>query len=345
MKSNFVIQSSFTKLESFLVKQQFKRHAIICDSNTLMNCLPALISNVKTLKNAEIIEIDPSENSKQLETCTHIWDTLFELNIEKSDVIINLGGGVVTDLGGFIASVYKRGIPFINLPTTLLGMADASVGGKNGINYQHSKNSIGTITFPILTYIQPLFLQTLPEDEFQNGLAEIYKIALVKNKTFWNELIDGKNKTPLNLIQKSTSLKQIVVEKDPYEKKERKILNFGHSIGHAVEMLCHDMKQPIHHGFAVIVGMIIEAHISFQKKLLSKSELDEIILNLTQKFTFSLNTTLSFEILKGYLMQDKKNSAGLIKMALLNGIGKCVVDVTVSEKEIKKAINFFEGKD
>jgi 3-dehydroquinate synthase len=344
MKPSFILQTNFKKLEAFLIKQQYKKHVIICDSNTLLNCLPILISNVKTLQNAEIIEIEPSENSKQLETCAHIWDTLFELKIEKSDVIINLGGGVVTDLGGFIASVYKRGIPFINIPTTLLGMADASVGGKNGINYHHSKNSIGTITFPSLTFIQPLFLETLPQVEFQNGLAEVFKIALVKDKPFWNELIEQNKTTTSYLIRKSTSLKQSIVEKDPYEKKERKILNFGHSIGHAVEMLCYDQKQPIHHGFAVIIGMIIEAHISFQKKLLSKPELDEIILNLTQKFTFSLNTNLTYELLKEYLTQDKKNKAGLIKMALLNGIGKCVVDVTVSEKEIIKAINFFEGK-
>lgn len=345
MKTNFLIQTNFIKLESFLIKQQYKKHVIICDSNTLVSCLPLLISNVKTLQNAEIIEIDASEKSKQLETCVHIWDTLFELRIEKSDVIINLGGGVVTDLGGFIASVYKRGIPFINLPTTLLGMADASVGGKNGINYHHSKNSIGTITFPSLTFIQPLFLETLPEIEFQNGLAEVFKIAVVRNKAFWNELTSGKNPSLLNLIQKSIQLKQIIVQKDPYEKKERKILNFGHSIGHAIEMLCHDEKKPIHHGFAIVVGMIIETHISYQKKLISKVELDDIIYNLTQKFTFSLNINLSYELIKKYLLQDKKNKAGKIKMALLNGIGKCIVDITVTEKEIEKAIKFFEGKD
>lgn len=344
MKSNFIIQSNFKKLESFLIKQQYKKHVVICDSNTLQCCLPILVSNVTTLQNAEIIEVDASENSKQLETCTLILDTLFELKIDKSDVIINLGGGVVTDLGGFISSIYKRGIPFINIPTTLLGMADASVGGKNGINYHHSKNSIGTITFPALTYIQPIFLETLPENEFKNGLAEVFKIALVQNKAFWNELVEGKKTKLINVIRKSISLKRSVVKKDPYEKNYRKILNFGHSIGHAIEMLCNEQKKPIQHGFAIVIGMIIEAHISFQKKLISKQELDEIILNITQQFTISLNFILSFELLNKYLVQDKKNKAGQIKMSLLNSIGKCVVDITVTEKEITKAINFFEGK-
>lgn len=344
MKNNslILIQTNFKLITNYLLKNKFNKIVIICDTNSMQFCLPILVSNVNPLLKAEIIEVDASEESKSFETVTSILETLFELKLNKSDLIINLGGGVVADLGGFVASIYKRGVNFINIPTTLLAMVDASVGGKNGINYFNLKNSIGTIVQPNLVFINNSFIKTLPVEHYQNGLAEVYKIALINNKTFWNSLQIGKL-TELELIKKAITLKQNIVNKDPFEKGLRKILNFGHTIAHAIEMFYVKNNLFILHGYAVVIGMIVETHIAFQKKLISKDTLNEVVTTLVSKFTIEITLKLNYLDLKPYLIQDKKNKNGIIKMALLNDIGKCKHDITVTEKEISKALLFFEG--
>jgi 3-dehydroquinate synthase len=344
MKNNspILIQINFKVLINYLLKSKFNKIAIICDTNTMQLCLPTLFSNVKPLINAEIIEVDANEENKSIETATFILETLFELEFNKSDLIINLGGGVITDLGGFVASIYKRGVNFLNIPTTLLAMVDASVGGKNGINFFNVKNSIGTIVQPNLVYINNSFLKTLPIEHYQNGMAEIFKIALVNNKTLWNKLQNRKS-SELELIKKAISLKENIVKKDPLEKGLRKILNFGHTIAHAIEMLYVKNNLFILHGYAVVIGMIVETHIAYQKKLISKDTLNEVVTTLVSEFTFEIKIKLNYLDLKAYLIQDKKNKNGNIKMALLTEVGKCKYDITVSEKEISKALLFFEG--
>lgn len=344
MKNNspILIQTNFKVLINYLLKSKFNKIAIICDTNTMQLCLPTLVANVNPLINAEIIEVDANEESKSIETVTFILETLFELEFNKSDLIINLGGGVITDLGGFVASIYKRGVNFLNIPTTLLAMVDASVGGKNGINFFNVKNSIGTIVQPNLVYINNSFLKTLPIEHYQNGMAEIFKISLVNNKTLWNKLQNRKS-SELELIKKAISLKENIVKKDPLEKGLRKILNFGHTIAHAIEMLYVKNNLFILHGYAVVIGMIVETHIAYQKKLISKDILNEVVTTLVSEFTFEIKIKLNYLDLKAYLIQDKKNKNGNIKMALLTEVGKCKYDITVSEKEISKALLFFEG--
>jgi 3-dehydroquinate synthase len=334
---------SIRALTSFLKKGNYSQYFILGDENTVQHCLPPLISKCPALAKAEVFEVESGEVSKGLSICSQLWQTMLDYKADKQALIINLGGGVISDLGGFIASVYKRGIDFINIPTSLLAMADASVGGKTGINLEGVKNIIGTITQPKGVFIIPEFLATLPERHIDNGLAEIYKIALISDKTFWNKLGGGKTKGIEEIISRSIQLKNNIVKKDPFEKSVRKALNFGHTIGHAVESACLDRKEELLHGEAIVIGMLCESFIAFKKKLINKDEMTEItqILN----FTFALHkiSPTEFQKVGEFILNDKKNKKGKILFALPNGIGKCRIDVAVDEKLIAQSLDFYNS--
>ncbi len=335
-------KDALKKLSAFLKTAKYSTHIIICDENTIQYCLPTLIMACPALKEAEIIELESGEESKSLDFSAHIWQTLVENKADKNSVIINLGGGVVSDLGGFCASTYKRGIDFINIPTSLLAMADASVGGKTGIDFAGLKNCIGTFAQPKAVFINPDFLKTLPARHYNNGLAEIFKIALISDKKFWQEL---KNLRPDhkadNLVTKSIALKNKIVIKDPLDKGIRKILNFGHSIGHAIESLLLGSENELLHGEAIVIGMIIETHLAFQKKLIAKKELDEIILALKTNFGVQQIHLLDQISILELLKNDKKTSKNKFKFALVAKIGSCKFDVEVTETQIKRAFDFY----
>lgn len=345
MSTQLIIDNKIPKaLIGFLKKGKFSSYFIICDSNTLTYCLTQLVTFHPLLKEANIIEIEPGEENKDLEIATNIWETLTENKADKNSLIINLGGGVVSDLGGFSASVYKRGIPFINLPTSLLSMADASVGGKTGINFSSFKNLIGTITQPLGVFINTRFLDTLPEEQLRSGFAEIIKIALIKDKKFFAQIADTriqKGVIGLNVIKKAIALKAAVVKKDPNEKGLRKILNFGHSAGHAVESLFLANGLQLLHGQAVAIGMAIESYLCLMMKRLSKKEFDEIIRCLQLNFFFpSLHISENADFFT-YFDQDKKHSGKQYLLALLNGIGKCDPVVKVSRVQMEKALTYY----
>ncbi len=332
----------FRSISSLITKNKYSSYFIICDENTFQFCLPKLISSCPKLREAHIIELESGEASKSIEFSAHIWQTLVENKADKDSLIINLGGGVVSDLGGFCASTYKRGIDFINIPTTLLAMADASVGGKTGIDFCGLKNSIGTFTQPKGVFIDPDFLETLPLRHFQNGLAEIYKMALICDKKFWNELktTDLKIATK-EIIAKGVALKNKIVLKDPFDNGIRKTLNFGHTIGHAIESMLLGTGNELLHGEAIVIGMLIESHLSYQKKLLSKKELDEILTVFKEVFQpkkiNDLNLNSIFELMKN----DKKSTNNKFQFALIDKIGSCKFDVVVSDLQIKKAFEFY----
>jgi len=323
-------------LGPFLKKNKFSSVFIVCDENTLPHCLSLLVSKCPAAANAHIIELEPGERSKDLEVCTMIWQTLLENIADRQTLIINLGGGVVSDVGGFCASLYKRGIAFVNIPTSLLAMADASVGAKTGINFRGLKNSIGTFADPLAVFIDPVFLRTLSERHLKNGLAEVYKIALVSDAAFWKKIT--KDAELPQMILQSVKLKEKVVKKDPRDKGYRNILNFGHTIGHALESIALETGYDLLHGEAVVKGMIVEAHISFQKKLLSKRELDEITTTLRSKFDPVLKMPVEPETLMRFVQNDKKSSSKLPEFALLQGIGKCTHGISVSKDQISKAL-------
>ncbi|MGZ3930762.1 MAG: 3-dehydroquinate synthase [Bacteroidia bacterium] len=332
----------FRELKQFLKAGNYSQYFIICDENTIKHCLPVVVSACKELKAAEIFEVESGEQSKSLALCSQIWEALITYRADKQALIINLGGGVISDLGGFIASAYKRGVDFINIPTSLLAMADASVGGKTGIDLGGVKNSIGTITQPKAVFVFHDFLKTLDSRQVYNGLAEIYKIALISDKIFWKRLADTSAiKESDGIIDKSIELKNKVVKKDPYEKNIRKSLNFGHSIGHAVESALLHTEAALLHGEAIVVGMIAETYIAYEKKLVSEKDAMQIFQTLKTVFAPQPVSQKHLQAIFTALLNDKKNKKDQFLFSLVNGIGKCKMNVPVKEKEISEALAFY----
>ena len=338
--SIYIGKEIFKAISSFLTKNSYSSYYILCDENTLQHCLPKLIMACPQLQTAEIIEIESGENSKSLEISAHIWQTLIENSADKKSLLINLGGGVVSDLGGFTASVYKRGIDFINIPTSLLAMADASVGGKTGLDFIGIKNVIGTFAQPKAVFVYTDYLKTLPPRHFQNGLAEIYKMALISDKKFWNSFKE-EGQDEETLILKSVSLKNKLVLKDPFDEGIRKILNFGHTIGHALEALFFGTANELLHGEAIIIGMLVESHIAYQKKMIHKKELYEIVGAIQPYFKMQAIKNSSLEALIELIKNDKKNHSDKFYFSLIDKIGSCTFDVVVTKNQIKKALDFY----
>lgn len=339
-----ISQSLSPRLNTFIKAGKYSSFFIICDSNTLKHCLGELIRKCPMLQNAEIIELEPGEESKDLSVIANIWQTLTDFGADKNSLVIHLGGGVVSDAGGFAASAFKRGIPFINIPTSLLAMADASVGGKTGINFSGIKNHIGTITQPEAVFVSANFLKTLPYAHMVNGFAEILKIALIKDKAFFKKIsgltIDN-SFNGLGAIKKSIDLKAAIVKKDPNEKSLRKILNFGHTVGHAIESLSHQTNNPLLHGEAIAIGMAVEAHLCLLLKRISKTEFEIILNSLKVNFSFPVIDPKYLETFYAYFKQDKKHSAGTFKLALLKGIGNCQPDVKIMMAQLQKSIAYY----
>lgn len=334
---------ALAKLNSFLNKKKYSALFILCDENTFLHCMPLLIIACPNLQQAHIIELESGEHSKHPDVCNMLWQTLADNSADRSSLLLNLGGGVISDVGGFCASVYKRGIDFINVPTSLLAMADASVGGKTGIDFGGYKNMIGTFAQPQGVFVFPPFLETLPRRQLVNGMAELYKIALVSDRQFWQELSGGLTNTTFeSQINKSIELKNKIVLKDPFDRSYRKALNFGHTIGHALEAQRLGSKHELLHGEAIMAGMITECHLAWQKKLISKKELLEV--SGFMKLRLHPKTgLLNFNELNSFLIHDKKAADRKLLFSLLRGIGNCKTDVLVTEKEIAKACDFFNA--
>jgi 3-dehydroquinate synthase len=275
--SIYIDNDAFELLLENLIERSYSKVFVLADENTQKYCLKAL---TKYLFDIKLIVIPSGEQHKTLETAQKIWNYLQEKNADRNSVLINLGGGIVSDIGGFCASTFKRGMDYINVPTTLLSMVDSGIGGKTGIDYNGIKNAIGTICQPKAIYINPKLLNTLPKDELLNGFAEIMKHGLILDKSYWEKItktgFDDWDKMS-SLINGSIKIKLEVIKKDPFEKSFRKILNFGHTIGHAIEAysLKHD-KKPLKHGEAIAIGMICEAYLSKTQLELTNEQLREI---------------------------------------------------------------------
>lgn len=331
-------------LASFLSNNSYSRVAVLVDEKTAKHCLPLLQGVLPS--NFLKIQIKSGEQQKNLQTCEQIWLALTRANFDRHALLINVGGGVIGDMGGFCASTYKRGIDFIQVPTTLLSQVDASVGGKLGIDFHGFKNHIGVFQIPKTVLVDPAFIQTLPENEKKSGFAEIIKHCLIRDAEKWNEIrrVDWQENNFSDLIAHSIEIKKAVVEEDPKEKGLRKILNFGHTLGHAVESyLLEKGKRRILHGEAIAVGMVAEAYLSEKRGLITPSELEEIELYLFQ--TYGKVTILNSELdeIVTLTLQDKKNKGKEILFSLLTGIGDCGYDVPVSKKEMKEALAFYIG--
>lgn len=339
-------EKAYQNLNNFLLEQDFSKVFLLCDENTQNQCVPYFLQQISTPVNLEIIEVESGENHKIIQTCQQLWSVLSELNGDRKSVMINLGGGVLTDMGGFVAATYLRGIPFINVPTTLLAMVDASVGGKTGVNREGIKNQIGLFKEAVLTLIDVTYLGTLPQNQLKSGLAEMLKHGLIMDKDYWKKLTDLSqlNLSDLeDLIKHSIELKLYVTQNDQTETGLRKILNFGHTLGHAIEshFLESRPNDVLLHGEAIAVGMILEAYISHRLTGLEEKELSEIsrvILVTFQKVSFSIE---DIKAILGYLKYDKKNAHGKILFVLLEKTGQAIFDQAVAETLIWDAFDYY----
>lgn len=332
---------SANALSGVLAQLSFSRLVVLTDSNTQTHCL-SLVNGV--LPNDSIyISVESGEIHKNLETCSKIWTEMTEAALDRKALMLNLGGGVITDMGGFCASLYKRGIRFINMPTTLLSQVDASVGGKLGVDFQGLKNHLGVFNEPETVIIAPEFLQTLPQEELRSGYAEILKHGLIRDKAYFDKLKfeNWESQDWETLIMHSVGIKKAVVLADPKEAGLRKILNFGHTIGHAFESYFLDSQNHLLHGEAIALGMICEGFLSFQKIGFSFEELNQltkIMLQLYGKVEFSKE---HLDPILNLCLQDKKNEGDTLLFSLLNSIGDCDYNIPVHREEIREAIMYY----
>lgn len=339
-------QGCWELLSKTLQTLVYSKIIVICDENTYKKCLPFFLQQSK-IEHPSIITIPVGEKYKTIETCLFVWNKLSHLKADKKSVILNLGGGVVTDLGGFVASTYQRGIPFINIPTSLLAMVDASVGGKNGVDLGSLKNQIGVINSPNAVIVATAFLQTLPLQHLRSGMAEMLKHGLLTSKDYLNRVFDFEIATKKNaetLIWESICIKNEVVRKDPLEKAARKTLNYGHTLGHAIEsfFLEHPTERALLHGEAIVIGMILESYISH--RLLGFPI--EIVMLLIKKCAPIFPTVhfdeKAIEAIIKLLIHDKKNTHGKVQFVLLENIGVYKTDCTVDNQLIFEAFNFYK---
>ena len=338
----YIGDKSFDALNTFLTKNKYNRYYILCDEHTFEFCLPTLLFHTPLLNEAEIIELESGEDKKTLETCLQVWGALTDTGADKKSLIINLGGGVISDLGGFVASTFKRGIDCINIPTTLLSMVDASVGGKTGVDFEGIKNHIGTTAEPKGIFVNPAFLETLSERQIKNGFAEIIKIALIADIEFWKELKKLKTVTEFSsekIITKAIELKNTIVKKDLHENNLRKSLNFGHNIGHALESALLKQSKDILHGEAIAAGMIMETDIAQVLKRITTKEQKEITEYIRSIYKNIKITKETESKLLQYILHDKKNVGDDLCFALPKDIGNYELYCGVNLETIKKAIS------
>lgn len=321
---------------------------ILTDETTKALCLP-VIERYDCLKGAQVITIGATDTHKTLDSLAHVWEALGEGGATRHSLLINLGGGMVTDLGGFAASTFKRGINYINIPTTLLSMVDASVGGKTGINFRGLKNEIGVFNNAATVILDTQFLKTLDAENILSGYAEMLKHGLIDSEAHWAELVNfslgniESIETLGNLskiLEKSVAVKQRIVTEDPTEQGIRKALNLGHTAGHAFESFALK-HQPILHGYAVAYGLVCELYLSCIKTGFPTDKMHQTVNFIHEHYGKMAITCDDYPQLMELMTHDKKNVAGMINFTLLGGIGDIRINQTATKDEIYEALDFY----
>ncbi|MDY0343669.1 MAG: 3-dehydroquinate synthase [Lentimicrobium sp.] len=345
----YVGSSALQELESHLRIHYGEKDGIIIltDENTHDHCYSLLIKEVPRLARAHKIIIPSGESHKTLESCEKVWNQLAVAGANRRSLLINLGGGMISDLGGFAGSVFHRGLEFINIPTSLLGMIDASMGGKTGVDLYSLKNIIGVFSNPAAVYVWPQFLNTLPLRQRLSGYAEMMKHALIADYNFWNRLIA----LPMAVISdwesyivEAIQIKAEIVNRDPFEKGDRMMLNFGHTLGHAFETwsLRND-DDPLTHGEAIAMGIICETYISYRSAGLSMVERDEVVKQILLNFNHYKIPTSAIDELVEITNYDKKNQKGRTMLTLIRNIGNAVAEQAIEPAIIRES--FFRFTD
>ena len=346
MKQKVVISGNLERdLVNAISECEHDRIFVLTDETTQQLCWPK-IKNFKALKNSTPIIIKATDTHKNLDTLSQVWQALSNGGATRHSLMINLGGGMVTDLGGFAASTFKRGIDFINIPTTLLAMVDASVGGKTGINFGGLKNEIGVFSDSRFVIINTQFLDTLDHDNICSGYAEMLKHGLISDEHTWAELVTFDLDTPdlsqlQRMVAESIKVKERIVEADPHEHGIRKALNLGHTMGHAFESFAMRRGTPILHGYAVAYGLVSELYMSARKTAFPTDRMHQTVRFIRENYGTINITCDDYPTLIELMHHDKKNTSGIINFTLLGNVGDIRINQTANEEEIKEALDFF----
>jgi len=336
------------ELGSFLEQHSYSQYFVLVDENTYEHCYPILNEKLEQLNVvSKLLRVPAGEKSKDIQVCADLWGDLTNAKADRSALLINLGGGMVTDLGGFVAATYKRGIDFLNIPTTLLAMVDASAGGKCGIDFHHYKNQIGVFQEAKRTIINPLFLRTLPLKELKSGYAEVIKHALIADENYFKQLQQlNKLTTQIDesILRSSVEVKERIVANDPFEKGERKKLNFGHTVGHAIESYFFEKNEAIPHGFAIAAGMVCESYLSREIIGLSGDEFHQIEALIKRNFELPSLQHKDLDTILGYIAQDKKNKGKHTQFTLLERIGSASINHKIDHEQIEESLRYYCDK-
>lgn len=341
---NVWINEDHKILIDFIHQLEPSKIFVIVDENTKVHCLPWLDGILKL--SYHTVEINSGEVHKTVHTSEALWEALVNYGADRNSLVLNLGGGVIGDMGGFVASSFMRGIPFIQIPTTLLSQVDASVGGKLGIDFKGYKNLIGLFQNPNLVWVDTNFLKTLAPRELKSGFAEVLKHGLIASKSLWTKIrnrpLSFSDQEWNEIVKESIEIKNTIVQQDPKEKGVRKILNFGHTIGHAIESFYLDTESQLTHGEAVAIGMICESYISYKEELISKATFEEIQDAIRNVFHFEKELKIATPQVLDNMTKDKKNRDGQILFSLLEGIGNCTFNKSIDNSTILAALKSFE---
>ena len=344
----FISNQNSSLINKFISKNKYSKVFILVDSNTNKYCLDLFLEKHLSGIDFKIVKIKEGEENKNTKNLYSAWTKISKLGGDRNSLLINLGGGLVSDLGGFVASTYNRGIDFINVPTTLLSIVDASIGGKVGINIGRLKNQVGVFNYPKLILIDTSFLETLPKREINSGFAEMLKHGLIFEKNYYKTLSELKNidsKLSTELIYNSIKIKNEVVNRDPKEKNFRKILNFGHTLGHAIEshFLGKKKTKTLLHGEAISIGMILESYISYKILKLPYEQCINIKQTINKNFKKVKINKEDLKSIVRLIKFDKKNRGEKVLFVLLYEIGKIKIDIEVPKKIVIESFEFYNS--
>jgi 3-dehydroquinate synthase len=340
--------NAWTSLQTNIDSLSPTKIFVLVDTNAQVHCLPYFLNHTTFPTLPEIIVIPAGEEQKTIQTCMYVWNTLSNKGADRNSLLINLGGGVVTDLGGFVACTFKRGIEFINIPTSLLAMVDASVGGKNGVDLGILKNQVGVIKNALLVVVDTQFLNTLPKNQITSGYAEMLKHGLIRSENYWNELQEfdvNNSQSTEDLIWKSIEIKNAIVLEDPKELGIRKLLNYGHTLGHAIESFCLEQKSrnTLLHGEAIAIGIILATYISSELVHLDKNKLASITSVLLKHYPKEGFIEQEIAAIIELLKFDKKNKGGDVLFVLLADFGVYKINKKVPNPLIYSAFEFYKS--
>lgn len=334
-----------TELSDFLRSVKYDKLFVLTDTNTLELCFP-LLRDISQLKNAPVITVNAGDTNKNIEQVSSIWMRLCKEGASRNSLLLNVGGGMITDMGGFVAATFKRGILSVNIPTTLMASVDAAVGGKTGINFNGFKNEIGSFYPPLCVLIDSTFLHTLDQDNLLSGYAEMIKHALISNMKAYAAVLsfdlDKVDYALLNqMVAQSVAVKERIVEEDPKEQGIRKALNLGHTVGHAYESLSFRKERPILHGHAVAAGLVSELYLSYKTCGFPMERLSQVVHYLKTyypAFAFDCN---DYKILYELMTHDKKNEGGVINFTLLSQVGEVQINQSVTKEKVLESFDFY----